>query len=427
MLVLAIAVASPAAPAAAQPYGDVALADRLLAEAEALAPQLADRWHFLPMLHARIGLVRTQLEEPEAAARAFAEAVRTAEAIEDAYVAAVGLASVLRHQGRIGADPAPTLAAFERQLTPKRPWSESEAIDAADRLTLLIEAAQAIARDRNEHVARRALSLARRILDRLDHDGGDGGAGLQLEAICLMAGAYLELPDEASAARLLEGARALLPPPASGFEGRGRLIESLARLGREEEALALAREVGAEEEALAAIAVARAERGEEAGALESAPAIAHPLLQRSVHTALARFYADRSRWKEAYAAAERGFPAIALNDILREQARSGVPDGVARTLELSQVPGEDKAWNLLRRAYLRTYDLAGVETSPDGMDSVERARLLLHEGRREEALAIADGWRRSGDPMRAFDLAELALEAARLFDPIEYDPFGVDF
>ena len=60
------------------------------------------------------------------------------------------------------------------------------------------------------------------------------------------------------------------------------------------------------------------------------------------------------------------------------------------------------------------------------MQSVERARLLLHDGRREEALAIAEGWSRTRDAMRAFDLAELALEAARLFDPVEYDPFGVD-
>ena len=299
-------------------------------------------------------------------------------------------------------------------------------VDAADRLAILIEAADGAARDRNEHVARRALALARRLVDRLAHDAGDGGAGLRSRSLCLMADAYLELPDEASAARLLGAARALLPPPADGFEGRGRLIESLARLAREEEALALAREIGAEEEALVAIAVARAERGMEAEALAAAAQVMHPLLQRQVQTALATFYAERSRWEEAYAAAERGFPAIALNDILREQAKSGVPEGVARTLALFQGPEEDKAWNLLRRAYLRTYDLAGVEAAPGGMDSVERARLLLHE-RRTDALAIADGWIRAGDPMRAFDLAELALEAARLVEPIEYDPFGVVF
>jgi hypothetical protein len=242
-----------------------------------------------------------------------------------------------------------------------------------------------------------------------------------------MADAYLEIPDPASAARLLEAARALLPPPAAGFEGRGRLIESLARLGREEQALALAREVGAEEEALVAIASARAERGDEAGALDAAAKVVHPLLQRQVQTALARFYAEHERWEEAYAAAERGFPAIALNDILREQALAWDAEGVARTLELFQGPEEDKAWNLMRRAYLRTYDLAGIEAAPDGMDSVERARLLLHEGRRDEALAIAEGWGRSRDAMRAFDLAELGLEAARLVDPIEYEPFGADF
>ena len=112
---------------------------------------------------------------------------------------------------------------------------------------------------------------------------------------------------------------------------------------------------------------------------------------------------------------------------MREQALAWDADGVARTLELFQGPEEDKAWNLLRRAYLRTYDLAGIEAAPGGMDSVERARLLLHEGRRDEALAIAEGWRRTRDAMRAFDLAELALEAARLVEPIEYDPFGVDF
>jgi hypothetical protein len=172
--------------------------------------------------------------------------------------------------------------------------------------------------------------------------------------------------------------------------------------------------------------VARAMRGDEVAALETARAIAHPLLQRSVQTAFARFYAEHARWEDAYAAAERGFPAIALNDILREQARSGVADGVARTLELFEGPEEDKAWNLLRRAHLREYDLAGIEAAPGGMQSVERARLLLHEGRRAEALAIAEGWGRTRDAMRAFDLAELALEAARLFDPIEYDPFGVD-
>ena len=426
-LALLAAMAVAAAPAAAQPYGDLALADRLLAEAEALAPQLDGRWHFRPMLHARIGLIRMQLEQPEAAAQDFAEAVRTAEAIEDPYVAAVGLASVLRHEGRIGADSALALAALERQLTPTQPWSETDAVDAADRLTILIETAHGAARDRNEHVARRALSLARRLVDRLAHDGGDGGASLRLDSLCLMAGAYLEIPDPASAARLLEAARALLPPPAAGFEGRGPLIEGLARLGREAEALALAREIGAEEEALVAIAIGRMRRGEEQAALEAAAGVVHPLLQQQVQTALATFYAEHERWDEAYAAAERGFPAIALNDILREQARSWDAEGVARTLELFEGPEEDKAWNLLRRAYLRTYDLAGIETAPDGMDSVERARLLLHEGRREEALAIAEGWGRTRDAMRAFDLAELALEAARLFEPIEYDPFGVDF
>jgi hypothetical protein len=425
-VLLPVLVCGLIGPAVAQPHGDLALAERLLAEAEALAPALKERWHFLPMLHARIGLVRLQIGDEAGAGAAFAEAVRRAEAIEDPYVAAVGLASVLRHQARIGADPAPTLAAFERQLTPQQPWSETDALDASDRLTILIEAADGAARDRNEHVARRALSLARRLVDRLAHDGGEGGASLRLESLCRMADVYLDIPDPASGARLLEAARALLPPPEDGFEGRGRLIQSLARLGREEEALALAREVGAEEEALVAIASARAARGDEAAALDAAARVLHPLLQRQVQTALARFYAERSRWEEAYAAAERGFPAIALNDILREQARSWDAEGVARTLELFQGPEEDKAWNLLRRAYLRTHDLAGVEAAPDGMDSVERARLLLHE-RREDALAIADGWIRSGDPMRAFDLAELALEAARLVEPIEYDPFGVDF
>ena len=86
--------------------------------------------------------MRLQLGEEKAARAAFAEAVRSAEAIEDPYVGAVGLASVLRHQARIGADPAPVLAAYERQLTPRQPWSESAAVDAADRLVLLIEAAQ---------------------------------------------------------------------------------------------------------------------------------------------------------------------------------------------------------------------------------------------------------------------------------------------
>jgi tetratricopeptide (TPR) repeat protein len=395
-------------------------------EAEALAPQLEDRWHFRPMLHARIGLVRMQLGEEEAAARAFAEAVRVAEANKDAYVGAVGLASVLRHQARIGADPAPTLAAFERQLAPETQWSETEAIDAFDRLRLLIEAAAGATRDRNEHVARRALSLARRTADRPAVSGGDGGARLSLEALCLIADAYLELPDEASAQRLLESARKLAPRAGSGIEPRRPLIESLARLGREEDALALAREVDAEEEGLAAVGAMRAERGDEAGALEVARAISDPPLQQRVQTALAIFYAKQSRWEDAYATAGRGFPAIALSQILREQARSGVPDGVARTLALVQGPEEDKAWSLLRRTYLGVYDLAGVDAAPGGMQSVERARLLLHDGRREEALAIAEGWRRTRDPMRAFDLAELALEAARLFDPVEYDPFGVD-
>jgi hypothetical protein len=262
--------------------------------------------------------------------------------------------------------------------------------------------------------------------DRPAVSGGDGGARLSLEALCLIADAYLELPDEASAQRLLESARKLAPPAGSGIEPRRPLIESLARLGREEDALALAREVDAEEEGLAAVGAMRAERGDEAGALEVARAISDPPLQQRVQTALAIFYAKQSRWEDAYATAGRGFPAIALSQILREQARSGVPDGVARTLALVQGPEEDKAWSLLRRTYLGVYDLAGVDAAPGGMQSVERARLLLHDGRREEALAIAEGWRRTRDPMRAFDLAELALEAARLFDPVEYDPFGVD-
>ena len=318
-----------------------------------------------------------------------------------------------------------TLAAFERQLTPRT--SVGGRRDRQVRPpALLIEAAHGAARDdRNEHVARAALSLARRILDGLRHDGGDGGAGLRLEALCLMADAYAELPDKTSAEYGGPGARAATPR-AEGVGGRLSVIEKPGPARREEDALALAREVDAEEEGLAAVAAARLRRGDEPAALKLAAEIVHLLLQQQVQTEFAILHAQHGRWEEAYAAAEAGFPAIALSEILREQALAWDADGVARTLELFQGPEEDKAWNLLRRAYLRTYDLAGSKRSR--RDGLRRARgSLLHEGRRDEALAIAEGWRRTRDAMRAFDLAELALEAARLVEPIEYDPFGVDF
>ena len=89
---------------------------------------------------------------------------------------------------------------------------------------------------------------------------------------------------------------------------------------------------------------------------------------------------------------------------------------------LARYPIVKKPSEYLLEAYLKRGDLAGIESIPEGEFSVERARLLLRQGRVAEAMEIADRLRAAPRGFGSYNLVELAVEAARLPNPIDLDP-----
>ena len=379
-----------------------AAARRLIGEAHSFLPEAGPEFGQRPILLARLAQAHAETGDRAEAERLFAAAIADAEIGEDPEVPSMALlAGILYLQTQSGIDGAATLAAVTRHLAASR----AQATDSfADDLRHLAAAARRLSRLGAPSAARSLLELAREA----PADLPQGGA-TRIALACAIAEALADAGD-------LEAARALVAEAEA--EARGLavpgpkillpLIRSLAHLGRDADAAALAERL-ASPGAWAALALGRADSDDAEGALAAiARAGDRPPFLADLIAALAH----RHRWEPAYRLARHGGAVFELLDpIAEEQARMGDAAGLARTLA-SYAEEADRPGYLLRRAHLVTGDLGAVEADPDNAETVERARLLARAGLLEEALALAERFKADPSGLTPFQLIELALELA---------------
>jgi hypothetical protein len=377
-------------------------ARRLIVEAQSFLPEAGPEFGQRPILLARLAQAHAETGDGVAAERLFAEAIADAEVGEDPEVPSLALlAGILYLRTQAELDGAATLAAVSRRLAASR--TRSTDAFAAD-IRTLAAAARRLSRLGAPGAARSLLDLAKDAPAALPQ-----GGATRIALACAIADALAEAGDAGTARALVAQAEA----ETHGLAAQGPkillpLIRSLAHIGRDADAAALA-ERSPSPGAWAALALGRADRDDAEGALAAIDkAGGKPPYLLDLIAALAR----RHHWEAAYGLARKGGTAFELLDpIAEEQARIGDVAGLARTLALYAEPA-DRPGYLLRRAYLVTGDLAGLETTPDSSETIERARLLARAGLREEALALAEQFKADPSGITPFQLIELALELA---------------
>jgi hypothetical protein len=379
-----------------------AAARRLIAEAHLYLPEAGPEFGQRPILLARLAQAHAETGDHPEAERLFSAAIADAEIGEDPEVPAMALlAGILYLQTQSGLDGAATLGAVSRHLAASRARS-ADAV--ADDLRTLAPAARRLSR-------LGASSAARALLDGAKEAPAEfpQGGATRIALACAIADAFADTGDLATARALVadadaEARRLATPGPKILLP----LIRSLAHVGRDAEAAALAERL-ASPGAWAALALGRADRDDAEGALAAIDrAGAKPPFLPDLIGALAW----RHHWEAAYRLARKGGAAFELLDpIAEEQARIGDVAGLNRTLSLYAVE-TDRPGYLLRRAHLVTGDLAALDADPGSAQTIERARLLARAGLREEALALAEGFKAEPSGITPFQLIELALELA---------------
>jgi tetratricopeptide (TPR) repeat protein len=412
-----------------------ALARDLLVEAESMVPRLGRELDYVVSdLYARIGAVYYQLGDEAEGERLLRQAVRSADRLDDPLSAAITLSYLLFYHDRLGLDPQNILDIYDRRIRRPLIWAWNTDIHMFSHLDTLVEAGVVSARIGRPEFARRLLETAEQLTGRISHSHDDGGAGFRFQLLCGIAGGYALMKDDDTANRVIAKAQKLAADLIYKDKKTGRqidertrhlpfLVEALGLAGRDTEALALASSLKHRESALRTLATAQARRGDLDAALSTLSNVTDPQQLVYARQSLAPIFARHDRLAEALDQIQSLEVKVGtLDSVLSARAALGDVDGVRQAL--ARYPIVKKPHEYLLEAYLRRGDLAAIESIPEGEFSVERARLLLRQGRVEEAMRIADQLRATSKKLGSYALVELAVEAARLPNPIDLDPVG---